>query len=478
MFDQQASDMHLHASKMERTRLQQKGDLYEQGGWWKLRWREDQRLADGSVKYGWSKPVVIGPSEGRGKFTEKQARRIAWDNHLSRLDQNMRTPQSIMTVAEFVERRFIPEHVAMQKKSGRVHYQQQLANVLDGIPEKRRSFKGLKRGAELPEIPRRCGIGEMRLRDVTHEDVQRLVSEAIQRGYSVQTAKHIRTCASAIFTHAEKKGWFSGRNPAHFVELPEMTRRPVRALTFEELQALLFALKPTARAMVLCASLTSMNIAEVCGLRWKRVNLTAAPVVVDGESIPAHHIAVREQWYRREFGSVKAKARRRNVPMAKLLVEALTVLRKAAVNARQISNPQGDDRMERNLPLRGLAGEGDDLRRGGAVVSANAQREGLLNPDAVVFAGRDGRPVDAGAMLKRQVRKAAAGIGAPNLGWHDLRRTFATLADQLGISIGERQALMGHARAAQTLDYTHTDSTHAMAALERMGEKVGKETVN
>src|ERR1041385_7698135 len=28
---------------MGRRRLQQKGDLYQQGGWWKLRWKEDRK---------------------------------------------------------------------------------------------------------------------------------------------------------------------------------------------------------------------------------------------------------------------------------------------------------------------------------------------------------------------------------------------------------------------------------------------------
>jgi len=37
----------LGGDEMARLRLQQKGDLYKQGGWWKLRWREDQIRADG-----------------------------------------------------------------------------------------------------------------------------------------------------------------------------------------------------------------------------------------------------------------------------------------------------------------------------------------------------------------------------------------------------------------------------------------------
>ncbi len=106
-----------------------------------------------------------------------------------------------------------------------------------------------------PEIPRHCGMAELRLRDVMPEDAQTLVSEAIARGYSTKTALHIRNCVSAIFTHAERQGWFTGRNPARFVKLPEMTRTrlPV-ALSFDQLKALPSMLRPLARAMVLCAS--------------------------------------------------------------------------------------------------------------------------------------------------------------------------------------------------------------------------------
>jgi hypothetical protein len=38
------------------------------------------------------------------------------------------------------------------------------------------------------------------------------------------------------------------------------------------------------------------------------------------------HIAVREQWYLRQWGSVKAKARRRDVPVPVELADALSYL--------------------------------------------------------------------------------------------------------------------------------------------------------
>src|SRR5882672_5659529 len=43
--------------KLARRRLQQKGDLFDQGGLWKLRWHEDKIGPAGEVKRGWSRAV-------------------------------------------------------------------------------------------------------------------------------------------------------------------------------------------------------------------------------------------------------------------------------------------------------------------------------------------------------------------------------------------------------------------------------------
>jgi integrase len=60
----------------------------------------------------------------------------------------------------------------------------------------------------------------------------------------------------------------------------------------------------------------------------------------------------------------------------------------------------------------------------------------------------------------------------PWLSWHDLRRTFATLADKEKISIGQRKKLMGHGRAEMTLRYTHAPSEQVSEVLERLSEKI------
>src|SRR5260370_6520196 len=171
-----------------------------------LRWHEDHINEDGECKGGWSKSVCIGPGEGPAAFTKKQAQRLAWENFLSRLDQNNRTPQSIMTLRQFVERKFLPEHVAYKKHAGKEHYRSQLPFVIEGVPDKKRARGGKTRfqpGQEPPPVSRQFGIGDMRLRDVRREDIQRLVGTMLVRGYSVQAAKHVKTAVSAIYTHAQ-----------------------------------------------------------------------------------------------------------------------------------------------------------------------------------------------------------------------------------------------------------------------------------
>jgi len=172
---------------MARRRLQQKGDLYRSGGHWMLRWHEDHVKAHGEITRGWSRSICIGPFEWAGAFTEKEARRIASDNHLSRLDHNNRTPQSILTVREFVERKFLPDHVAYKNHGGKENYASQLPFVLDGVPDKKGARGGktrFKPGEQHSSVIRQHGIGGKRLRDIQREDVQRPVETMLLRGYS------------------------------------------------------------------------------------------------------------------------------------------------------------------------------------------------------------------------------------------------------------------------------------------------------
>lgn len=62
-------------------------------------------------------------------------------------------------------------------------------------------------------------------------------------------------------------------------------------------------------------------------LRWKRLNLTDEIVIVGAEVLNPCTVAVRENYYRGKFGSVKAKSRREDVPLSRSVVKALLALR-------------------------------------------------------------------------------------------------------------------------------------------------------
>ena len=48
--------------------------------------------------------------------------------------------------------------------------------------------------------------------------------------------------------------------------------------------------------MALLSMMTSLNVAEMLGLRWKRVNLTDQTVMTEGEILPPHCLAVGETY--------------------------------------------------------------------------------------------------------------------------------------------------------------------------------------
>lgn len=87
------------------------------------------------------------------------------------------------------------------------------------------------------------------------------------------------------------------------------------------------------------------------------------------------------------------------------------------------------------------------------------------DPDALVFTNTQGRPVYASHLVKVFAR-ARARIDRPNLTWHDLRHTGATLAYQAGGSVRDVQGRLGHATARAAMIYAHRadDSDRHLAA--------------
>lgn len=92
--------------------------------------------------------------------------------------------------------------------------------------------------------------------------------------------------------------------------------------------------------------------------------------------------------------------------------------------------------------------------------------------DALIFTGRQGQPVHA-SNVTDSFRRARETIGRPELKWHSLRHTGATLAYTAGASVREVQRRLGHTTTRAAMIYAHAaDGSDAIIA-ERLNAAFG-----
>jgi integrase len=382
---------------MDWGRLPYHVDLYREGGAWKFRVNENLFNVRGFKEHSWREPVHIGPAVGPERLTRKQAQRVVWERLPVPAQPNAVPPGGGMTIAEFVEKSFVPEHVSIKGLAGRTHYRAILKHVL--MPEEvQRVFKleTEKSRTRLKAIPDWPYLSHLELSHTRPEHVERLMLAAKSRGYSMQTVTHIRNVVSAIFSHAKKANYFHGANPASQVAVPGMSRKEPHMLSLPQLKAVLELMRYPEREMTLLVIVTGMNVAEICGLQWKHVNLTALEAASEGEAIPARTIAVRKQWYRGELNSVKI-GRTRDVSIPDLIYPVLTSL---------------------------------------------SRRARFTRPDDFVLVSEAGTPVNETNIASRRLKSVGHEVGMPWLSWHVFRRTRKDYIQQFGPRFVERIAAL------------------------------------
>jgi site-specific recombinase XerC len=229
-------------------------------------------------------------------------------------------------------------------------------------------------------------MDSLRLSDVNQESIQRLVTAALKAGYSTQTATHIRNVIRTIFSQAIRSGSFYGANPATHVKLPAMSRRETHALTLTQLKQVMQWMRYPEKEIALFALLADMNVAEICGLQWKYVNLSNESHLIGEDPIPPRTIAVRKQSYRGEFGPVVG-TRKRFIPLPELLYSILQQLK---------------------------------------------HRKTSPAPDDFVLASRTGTPIYPDNIAARRLKWIGITLEIPWLSWHVFHRTRTKLMGEFG----------------------------------------------
>jgi integrase len=253
---------------------------------------------------------------------------------------------------------------------------------------------------------------EWRIKDITKAEVQRFLGQKRKQGLSGSSVHGIRTALGKVLQAAVDWDYLK-ENSARGIRLGDRTPLQERAyLLPDQLSPLLNFLSDPCRRLVVISVLTGLRIGELLALRWKHVDF-----IHDA-------IHVRETVYEGQFGSPKTKSSRRDVPMSQPVREAFLAQRSVPIGA---------------------------------------------DAETLVFACRNGTPLNPKNLLRRVLQPACRELGLPVVGWHSFRHTHATLLGEVGESLRTAQAILGHSDLKTTLNvYTHAIPESQKRAVEKV----------
>lgn len=302
---------------------------------------------------------------------------------------------SAMSLAEYVEQKFIPHHVSGKTDAGRKHYEAILKHVLtpEAVEKMFASYSGGSK-SRLKALPEWPYLDHVRLCDLKADHVRQLTMSASARGYSPQTIKHIKNVVGKVISHARKEGFFSGENPASEIKLPAILHRKVHRLTIAEARSIIRLMQYPEREIALISMTTGMAVSEICLMRWKDINFTDSAVYRDGEIIPPHHAVVKHE-PGEAHGVSSPAARIRIVEIPDPIMRRLQRLRRAV---------------------------------------------GVSDPDTFLLENLEGTPFRADDICA-QLGLIAKEVGLPWLSWPALKRAHQTLLSDLRAQLSEQLIL-------------------------------------
>ena len=273
---------------------------------------------------------------------------------------------------------------------------------------KPRTVDGYRRSYDLRVLPR---FGTTRISAVTSEAVERWVADMVGEGLAPATVHHQYVALAKAMKYAARHRLIT-HNPCVGVELPRVANRDDFApvfLTMADVERVAAALDDRAPygTLVRFAAYSGLRAAEITGLRVRDVNLAAG------------HVEVRQTLQRMRgrlvYGTPKSAHSTRNVP----LVDRGLI---AELRRLMMTHPK--------------SGEPDALFWPGRGLGSHA-----LDYDGVL---------DVGSFRRNYFRPALRELGLPEMRFHDLRHTAASLWLAAGFSTWQVSRRLGHANTNTT----------------------------
>jgi integrase len=271
-------------------------------------------------------------------------------------------------------------------------------------------------------------LGHLTLEQVTPQHLQRLYSEVAKKGAKSGTVVQVHAVLHRMFKQALL--WnLVPRNPAEAVTRPKKRRQEMQTLSPEQARKLLEAARgDRLEALYVLAITTGMRQGEMLGLRWKDIDMERGMV-----HLQASLQRTKDGF---EFVQPKTSSSRRQIMLTSAAIDALGRHRVSQTAERHVKS---------------------DLWE---------------NKDNLVFTNLTGGPIDGTNLLRKCFRPLLRQAGLPEIRFHDLRHTAATLLLGQGVHPKIVSEMLGHSTINITLDlHSHVTPTmqkEAVSALDAL----------
>lgn len=254
---------------------------------------------------------------------------------------------------------------------------------------------------------------------VTESDGQKMVLDKLASGMSRKSVKDILATLKAIIRYGEKHcGFPGGRWEIAFPTDTARPRLPVLALAHHRKLLRHLTGGPTSQNIGVLLSLTTgMRIGEVCGLRWRDVDLRHRTITVSRTVSSVYNVDIKAT--EKIIATPKTRSSNREIPIGRELYAALRSIKGSAT------------------PEHFVCG------------NSTAPKE----------------PRTYREYFYRLLRR----LGIPHIVFHGLRHTFATRCIECMCDYKTVSAILGHSNVATTMNlYVHPSQDQKKRAVDRL----------
>ena len=279
-----------------------------------------------------------------------------------------------------------------------------LPNIKDTV--RQRSWE---RYEQLVRVHIKPALARLKLQNLTRAHAKSLYREKLDSGSSPRTVNYIHVTLHKALKDAVADGLIL-KNVADGLKPSKPRKKEINPLNPEQAKAFLEAAREDRyEALYVLAVHYGLRQGELLGLKWADLDMDAGVLQVRRTMSEARSGRIEEE-------TKSGKGRR--IDLSQSILEAL----------RRHRTRQNEERLE----------------------SASWKDHGLIFPSI------NGTPTNSKNLYYRSFKPILKGAGLPDIVFHELRHTCATIRSMKGQHLKQVQELLGHSSVAITLDlYSH-----------------------